>query len=612
VTYSDPEIEEIKRTVPLWKIAANRLGHFQKESGEWSFTCPWHKNGQERTPSLKVYTKDSIWLYTCFACGETGNAIQFLQKTDHLSFQDAVAKLKLDIDGEATFHPVLDTDEKALSFPIARLAPAEAALEKSADALKWLAARGITLETARRFHIGFVQSAAAVKAAHPNVEDGWVLIPTLNNAEDTITLLKYRSIAPNADGPWLRKKGMVTTLFNLQTVTAFDDVFLVEGPFDAMILAQAGYTAVALDSAQYNPTPAERDRLLQANTIYLAGDSDTPGQQAMDKLWSEFRDRTFKLSWPQGAKDANEFFLKVCGGNVEKFREEIEGLKQQAHEQPMPFIYNLSDTMKRIGAASPLDDPARLRFPWPEIDNWTAIAPGDVMMLSASDTGTGKSTWLMNVLLHNAIEYGRTVVNYSAEMSPLQYARRAAAYLAHADRDHISEDDVKRALARMGRARFYNGYKPGATYKDAIELLKWAVRRLGADITVIDPLPFLIRGVRNQFEAEGEAMRLLKDFAVEYHRIVIVISQPRKSLPTQKNREMMGQDIGGNYQQNTDSSQIFLLHRDRQPATIGNDTIFSNETKVKLEKSRESGTRVTKLFFEGKTATFWPHHVFRN
>jgi hypothetical protein len=56
---------------------------------------------------------------------------------------------------------------------------------------------------------------------------------------------------------------------------------------------------------------AMKDKLLQANRIFLAGDTDNAGQQAMTKLWTELRDRTYLLKWTE-AKDANEAFLKNC------------------------------------------------------------------------------------------------------------------------------------------------------------------------------------------------------------------------------------------------------------------------------------------------------------
>lgn len=66
--------------------------------------CPFHSGGNEKTPSMFVYPKDRG--YHCFACGETGDSIKFVQKFFDLSFKDACRKINRDfwlglpLDGE--------------------------------------------------------------------------------------------------------------------------------------------------------------------------------------------------------------------------------------------------------------------------------------------------------------------------------------------------------------------------------------------------------------------------------------------------------------------------------------------------------------------------------
>lgn len=66
--------------------------------------CPFHSNGNEKTPSMFVYPKDRG--YHCFACGETGDSIKFVQRYFNLSFKDACRKMNQDfrlglpLDGE--------------------------------------------------------------------------------------------------------------------------------------------------------------------------------------------------------------------------------------------------------------------------------------------------------------------------------------------------------------------------------------------------------------------------------------------------------------------------------------------------------------------------------
>ena len=602
------QLSKMKKEIHAPTVIGTRV-KLERDGNEWLGKCPFH---EDRTPSFKVWKDDTgTWLYKCFPCSANGNVFQFFERLDKIPFGAAVEKV-LSISGweegkeavEQVFSP-MEGDKKYRTFPLSAISQAETALWLSEEAGKWFSDRGIS--TPDGLHLGFIQSAKAVSPDHPWVDKGWIVIPTIQN--DMITCLKYRSLVAkkSEDGKIsgiLRGPKMATSLYNLQACQPFDDCFLVEGEPDVWALTQAGYASVGLPSAEYVPTGPERDVLVKANRIFLAGDMDTPGQTAMRKLWSELRDRTYLLEWPSGCKDANDTLLKECGGDTEKFQELIEKLKIEALEKPMQFMYDLKHSMKSMDKTNPFDDPRRLRFPWPIIDMWTPIVPGDVMTLFATESKTGKTAWLMNVLLHNALNYNRVVVNYSAELQPAAYARRAAAYLSCKDRNNLAPEDFDHAIKRVGEARFYNGYQPKASYKTVVDLLVAAKKRLGADIFVIDHLHFLTRGTKDEASAVSEAMRLLKDFAFDYGVIVIVVGQPRKMASNQRGREATAQDAKSSEAFGSDASQLFILHRDRLRDQLEGEPIFSPITKVKLDYSRESETKFTNLFFEGATCSF--------
>jgi hypothetical protein len=608
--YTPKQINELKSDPSAWQLVQARVPSLEQIGQEWKGLCPFHS---EDTPSFTVRNEDGVFLFKCFGCGKNGNLIQFVQYFDNISFNQAVEKVATSLGWkkgkesvEQTFKPIKESKE-AITFPLGRIAEAESALANSRVGLDWLSSRGLTLDTARSFHLGFVQSAKAINPHHLWVDGGWIVFPTYNG--ETITSLKYRSVkgkkTETGEPGFLRKSGMATGLFNSQNIEPFDDVFVVEGEPDCMVMAQAGYVAVSLPSAGFNLTPEMRDRVMTANRVFLAGDMDNPGQQTMTKLWTELRERTYKIEWQDGKKDANQVFLEKCNGNVEEFRKEIEHLKKKALEQPIPFIFDLRQTLRTATYTKPMEDPSRLHIPWANIDSWGAILPSDVMAVSATETGTGKTSWIMNILLENAVKYKKVVVNYSAELSPKQYAIRAAAHLLQKKKEDINESDLQTSADLMGDAQFYNGYKPGANWKEVIELLAWAKRRLGADILVLDHLHFLTRSERDETRAQSEAMRMLKDLAVQYNIIMIVLGQPRKPLANHRGREMVTQDLKGSETFGSDASQVFILHRDRK--SNGDDSnlpIFDPVCKVKLDKSRESEPRATKLFFDGARCTF--------
>jgi DNA primase len=610
--YTNDQIDRLKKQIPSWQVAESRVSNLKRDGREYKGLCPLH---EEKTPSFTCFEKDGVWLWRCFGCGKSGNSIQLVQECDKISFSEAVEKMtqmlgweKGKQSVEKTFKTILEKEKSKITFPISAIAQAESALGESEEGKQWLAGRGISLDTAKRFHLGYVQNAGAINPTHPYVDKGWILFPSISDGK--IVLLKYRSVigkkTPDGKSCILRKQDMATTLYNVDSVSPLEDVFLVEGEPDTLIMSQAGYSAVGIPNAGFSLTPEMRDKIVTANCIYLAGDTDAVGRDTMKKLWTELRDRTYLIEWPDGIKDANEFYLKVCKGDVEEFKKRVEELKQTARQKPMPFMYDLAETLTQINDISPLNNPARLRFPWETIDKWTAILPGDVVCLSATDSGTGKTSWLMNLLLYNAIKFNKVIVNYSAEILPDQYARRAAAYITRQSRDTLKKEDFFKASEIMKEAKFYNGYKPGADHKEVLELLRWAKRRMGADILVIDHLHFLTRSEKDEIKAQSEAMRAIKDLALEYNVIIIVVGQPRKPTAQYRGRIAQMYDIKGSESIMSDSSQVIILHRNRtSEEDAGTSAVFSPITKVVLDKSRESEARSTELVFKGEICGFF-------
>ncbi len=374
-------------------------------------------------------------------------------------------------------------------------------------------------------------------------------------------------------------------------------------------------------SANFSPTPEMRDKLVQANTIYLAGDMDTPGQQTMTKLWSELRDRTYLIEWPEGCKDANETFLKNCGGDTEKFRELVETLKQKARANIIPHFYDLKESLRTADDTNPMDDPRRLHFPWPTVDEMAVCRPGSVVSSYATYTGSGKTTWWLSVQLNEALKHGAVVINYSAELSPQEISTLVTAIVKKKDRLSLKREDYNDAAEQLRDARFYVGYNPDASnirqvLGDGTEknpgILEWAIRRLGANIVVLDHLHFFTSGDKDATTAEAAAMTRIKNLAVKYNLIFIVIGQSRKAQPSQKYKVSEGSDAKGSEAFVSTANTTYHIHRDIRrdinfddPSSWPSD-ILDQKTDIRLYKCRTKGPgkAVARLWFEGSTGRF--------
>ena len=81
-------IEEIKARTDITDLIASYGVQIKSAGASKKACCPFH---HEKTPSFNI--NESRGYYHCFGCGESGDAIKFVQKMDGLTFVEAVKKL---------------------------------------------------------------------------------------------------------------------------------------------------------------------------------------------------------------------------------------------------------------------------------------------------------------------------------------------------------------------------------------------------------------------------------------------------------------------------------------------------------------------------------------
>lgn len=84
----DSTIEEIKARIDLADLIASYGVQVKTAGSSKKACCPFHN---EKTPSFNI--NESKGFYHCFGCGESGDAIKFVQKMEGLTFMEAVRKL---------------------------------------------------------------------------------------------------------------------------------------------------------------------------------------------------------------------------------------------------------------------------------------------------------------------------------------------------------------------------------------------------------------------------------------------------------------------------------------------------------------------------------------
>src|ERR671937_711614 len=80
----DASVEQVRAAIDIVKVVEGRT-RLRKQGSSYKGLCPFH---QEKTPSFSVMPERGT--YHCFGCGEGGDAIDFVEKTEGVDFVGAI------------------------------------------------------------------------------------------------------------------------------------------------------------------------------------------------------------------------------------------------------------------------------------------------------------------------------------------------------------------------------------------------------------------------------------------------------------------------------------------------------------------------------------------
>lgn len=319
--------------------------------------CPFHN---EKSPSFNVVPHKQI--FHCFGCGASGDAIAFLMKARGLTFVEAVKDLA-QAAGVALPERDLTPEERArltarqdlftaCEAAAALFSRTLLALPEGEPGRAYLAKRGITLETATKYRMGFAPEGWDRLARHlqsqrvpPQLGAQAGLLKRRENRDGVYDVFRNRLIFPilddrdrpiafggrllpnpdptaKDDGPKylnspespIYKKNEV--LYGLSWARSAaqrkDRLILVEGYFDAVSLWQAGFSeVVATCGTALTERHVER---ISSHTrkVYALFDSDSAGLRAAQKslpILQAAQVSAFRLNLG-AAKDPDEFVQK--------------------------------------------------------------------------------------------------------------------------------------------------------------------------------------------------------------------------------------------------------------------------------------------------------------
>ena len=342
--------------------------------------CPFHS---EKSPSFTVFTDSQS--YYCFGCGKGGDVITFIREIENLSYVEAIrflaerAGMTVPEDSENDFAAKRRVRILEMNREAARIFHEALKLPESEAARTYLAGRGLSGKTIRRFGVGYAPNSwdflrEKLRAKGFTQED--MLAGALCNTSQsgrTYDMFRDRIIFPiidlrgnviafggrlmqgsgpkylnSSDTPVFKKSRNLFAL-NFAKSTGSDTLILGEGYMDVIAMHQAGFeNAVATLGTSLT---ADQARLCAqyAKKVVIAYDSDNAGQNAAKRAINLFGETGISVSVLQieGAKDPDEYIQKfgrdrfenILGKGKSAIHFEIDKLRGQ---------YNLADSEGKV------------------------------------------------------------------------------------------------------------------------------------------------------------------------------------------------------------------------------------------------------------------------
>ena len=348
-----------------WRVLIRRITSPAKVrvNGETSWVCPLCGHGSHGDGLTFDPTSQDGNGLKCFGCGWYGDIIDLYGKQAGVGYAEALSRLAgelgLTFDGEAAARPQngpvwqnmkdhaagakgLSGAANGASETMPPQYGAEKA-EKEADCTAFFEEaarrltetdyhRGISLETLRRFRVGFAPDWRHPKAPASVPASPRLIIPTSPYsylARDT------RSPVPAGAERYAKSKVGRVRLFNAGALyTAEQPVFVVEGELDALSILDVGGEAVALGSvSNWRRLAGMVEEKPPAVPLVLALDGDGPGQTAEASLADALQQEGVACYRQRVAgryKDANEALQADRDGLAEAVREAAERAAETA------------------------------------------------------------------------------------------------------------------------------------------------------------------------------------------------------------------------------------------------------------------------------------------
>ena len=398
-------------------------------------------------------------------------------------------------------------------------------------ALIWFESRGISQSTLNKMRIysdkrGMnIRMSDGEKRFYSNAEV--ICFPFFVNDEESPRNIKYRG----SNKSFSLESGAELVFYNLDLISGYKELIIVEGEIDALSYIEAGYDntiSVPNGAGSRDLTYLDNyiDSLDVIETFYIAVDFDQKGLELREELIRRLSPEKCKIVSFDGYKDANE--LLVAKGKV-ALRDTIENAK----DTPIRGEVNLSTLYDSILYNFLNGIPKGVELGFPPIDNQINWDTGRLAIWTGTP-GSGKSNVLDMVSVLLNVKHNWKTVYYSPEYHPVSL------HISHLiekltgkrfSQKYMSTSEFEQAFEYVSDNFFTINPDEYTTIEDILSVAQQFVKRKGIKHLVIDPFNTLEHNTpqgMSQTTHIGKILDLLTRFARKNNILVSLVAHPRK------------------------------------------------------------------------------------
>lgn len=448
----DQALQEIKGRYAEYLKPAKKRG---------TYICPLCGNGQGADGD-GITVKPGTTHLKCFKCGFGGDIVDLYQAEHGGDTKEALEALYslfgITIDQEPT---------RSYTWPQrAPETPQEATVEEPpkdyteyfkqaranlSGAQEYLSFRGLSMETASKYYLGYDaewRSPAAVERAQ---REGRRLPPTsprliIPTSKHSYLARDTRRELDDASKKWAKMKEGQVELFNSKALYNEEErpVFIVEGEIDALSIIEVGAEAVGLGMARNHHKLLELlEKKPTRSTLILCLDDDkgkehNTGAEAQEELRAGLEKLNISYiighSILMGANDPNEALVKDRAG----FTAAVAEAEHQTAARPD----NVTDYLNRLmaGEIERFKQGATRRTGFTNLDTQAGgVYPG--LYVLGAISSLGKTTFIHQMADQMAAR-GEDVLYFSLEQSRLEMVSKSLSRLT-------AQKDVKKAVSSL-------------------------------------------------------------------------------------------------------------------------------------------------------------------